>query len=521
MSEVSSAKAARRAEAQKAQQSKKKLRIQVCAVVAALVLLILFVVLFSSNLFYNGTDALKINGVGYSVADFNYNYFSVYNSYYNDLYNTYGSMAAYLMPSTSSSLRDTDYVQGEVTWAEFFTEAALERMTRITMLCDEAKAAGFTLTQEDLEAIEETVEGLKTQASTGGFSSLQQYLTYCYGKGMTEKIFRKNLELERLASNYSTSVGDSFEYTDEELRAHYAEHKDDYDVIIYRSYYVNGNAVEDDKDTEEDETLSLEDAMAAAKEKADKILAAATDEAGYIAAINELNADNESFDAESSTKYTAQGANLSALLKDWLVDSGRKAGDVTVIETAEDATAHGYYVVFYLDRDDNSYTAVNGYYGFVPKNTTLKESDFDSTEKYEIAVKTATEKTAGEVLEEYDADSEDRYESFAAAIEGAGSVLSGGGPLTNVGRYDVPESVSEWLFDEARKEGDTTILYDEDYGCYLLYYTGADGVYADLLADSVMSGEAYDSWEKERLESYKVDTEWEMHLATKIAAIGG
>ena len=113
--------------------------------------------------------------------------------------------------------------------------------------------------------------------------------------------------------------------------------------------------------------------MAKAEADAQKVFDAASSdgEQGYLDALKELNSSNANFDPDASTKYHAQGSSLSAVLKDWLIDSARKPGDFTTIKTADDSNTHGYYIVYFLERSDNSYDAVSGYYAIVAKDTTL------------------------------------------------------------------------------------------------------------------------------------------------------
>ena len=83
MSEPSSAKAIRRAEEAQALKERKRYNAIVITVVVVLALLVVFAVLFSSNLFYNTTTAVTIGGYDFTAADFNFNYFTAYNTHYN------------------------------------------------------------------------------------------------------------------------------------------------------------------------------------------------------------------------------------------------------------------------------------------------------------------------------------------------------------------------------------------------------------------------------------------------------
>ena len=524
MSEYVSAKAARRANEERERREKKKYTITVSVIVAIVLVLVIFVGLFGSNLFYNKTAAVKIGDRKYSVADFNYNYFAVFNSFYSQ----YGQLAQLMFPS-GVSLRDSMYSE-DTSWAQYFETQALARMQTLTMLAEEAEKEGYTLSQAELDDVDATVKTLATSAVGNGFSDLPSYLVYCYGKGMTEKVFRENLLLETLATSFSSHKLDSFTYTDEEIAASYEEHKDEYDYFSFRFYKFDGSAVTDDAETEEDETLSAEDAMNKAKEEADKFVAAVKTEQDYLDYAAELNKDNEDYDADANTKGGSLGSSINSDIIDWLADSARKAGDVASVKTPDDSTSPGYYVLYFLNRDNNDFEAVSGYYGLVPLETedasddeSGEDEDSSSAISDEAAAKLKAEGTANEILEAYNTDGDKTYDGFAEALAyaQADELISESGALTSVGRNDLPESVVAWLYDESRKEGDTGTVFDEDYGCFILYYTGTDGNYGMLMAESYMKSDAYSAWQEEALKGYTVDTQWEMALTKKISALGG
>ncbi len=522
MSEYVSAKAARRAEEEKARKERKKYNTAVAIVAACVVLMIVFVALFGSNLFYNGTTALEIGSEKFTVADFNYNYLSAYNNYRNNVYSSYGSseeMLDAMLPSSDKAMRDQLYPGGQdMTWADYFENAALERMKSVAMLVSEARAAGFTLPEEDAANVEDTISSLSASAVSNGYKDLNAYLAINYGKGMTEKVFRENMLRDALASAYSQAKLDDFTFTEEQISDYYAEHADDNDFFKYRYYSFSGAAVADDAETEEDETLSAEDAAAKAKEDADAFLAAVTDEQSFIDYAASLNSDNENYEADPSTLRTVQGSSVTEVIKTWLTEDGRKAGDKAVIKSGDDSSVTYYYVVYFVERDDNAYNAFSGYYGLVSSAPTVEGEG----EPDDASVKTYRETSANEVLTTYTSGSEKTLDAFTAVLNNASDIVSGSGALTTDGKYDVPEVLADWFLDPARVEGDTAVLYDEDYGAFIVYFSQVDGVYADLLAEAQMKNNAYDEWEEAASANFETVTRhWEMGLSKKLASMGG
>lgn len=516
MSEKVSAKASRRAAEEQARKDRKRYNTIVISITAVVVAVVLFVVLFSSNLFYNTTTAVSIGDMDFTVADFNYNYFAVYNN----LYNSYGSYAQYVLP-TSGSLRDTAYMGDETqTWADYLEGEAIDRMTEIAALCSEAEKAGYTLPQEEIDTVDATIAEMKSQLEASG-SDFKLYLTSYYGKGMTEKVLRENMLRDALVSSYSQAKTDSFTYTQEELSAHYAENAADYDVFTYRVYPIPANAVEDDAETEEDETVTAEEALAQAKADADAFLAAVKSEQDFMDYAASLNADDDSYDADTATLAQSQGANISDPVKSWLVEPIRQEGNTAVLKTDDDASSQSYYVVYFIGRDDNQYPSVNGYFGLVAEDTTLSEDDFDSHEAYHEALRSTAEGDAGLVLADYEALAEKGYDAFVQLMTDSADLVSSSGAVDRAGKYDMPDEVSAWFYDASRTEGDTASVYVEGYGSYLLYYSGQGDTYANVLADTALRGDAYTAWLDGVKAAMTVSKGWEMGLSKRITALGG
>lgn len=530
MSEQSSAKANRRAEEERDLRERKKYNTIVIVTVAVLAVLVVFAILFSSDLFYNRTTAVEIGGMDFTVADFNYNYFTAYNNQYNTYYQYAQYGIAGLLPVSGTPFDEQVYTTTEdgeeITWADYFEDQAIEMMRQVAMLCTEAEKEGFALPQEELDAIEETVQGMTSQAAAYGYPNLEGYLVQLYGKGMTEEVFRRNLERQSLAAAYQTHKRESFTYTDDQLKSHYAEHSDEYDYLIYRSYKFSGAAVTDDENTEEDETLSLDDAMAKAETEANAFKAAVTNEQAFMDYAASLNEETGDYDADSSTIYKLQGSTVKSSIDEevynWLVDPARKEGDVTVIGTEKDASSPGYYVLYFIKRDNNQYESVNGWYGYIPETTDVFEEGAepeDADEKAE-AIKTVNLGYADEILEQYNSGEHllDNFKSVLTDSENE-ELVTNNGELSRFGFYDGPDDVCAWLFDPARQEGDTGAIYVEGDGTYILYFSGNDDIYADAIADTAMRSDDTNTWFEEQIKSYTADKQWEMILTKKMASL--
>ena len=94
--------------------------------------------------------------------------------------------------------------------------------------------------------------------------------------------------------------------------------------------------------------------MAAAKEKAETMLSEINSEDTFAESCRKYATDDEKDTYESddaSLKSKTKKSSADNVIADWLFDSDRKAGDITVIE---DKDNNQYYVVYFISRDYDS-----------------------------------------------------------------------------------------------------------------------------------------------------------------------
>lgn len=524
-------------EAEELARTRKKYRTVGIIVVALVAVAIVFCIVFGSNLLYNKQAAVIINGEKYSAADFNYFYMSEYNKQYQEAKALMGDYASMVMPSTSTPLREQikDEDTG-ITWADFLQSSTFESMKEITMLCDEAEKAGFTLSEEDVQTIESEIANLGYYASYSGYSGAGGYLEYMYGKGMTEEVYRKNIEKAFLAYGYAEYMEASFEYDEGDVAEYYDGRKDDYDYITYRTFYIDGNAVEDDESTEEDETVSIEDAMASAGKIAREMKANIKSENDFVE-LSIANASENMKDYYENnrdfTRQSSKGSELSTTYKEWLLDPARKYGDIEVFEymsgrpeeLSEDTNYmenNGYYVVFYMDRDENNYNSVKGSYLQISPGTVSK-TDYETDEEY-AAAKEAAEKAASDKAEEMLKawkDDEENFESLNELTSMFYGYASDSGTYEQINKNEVYSPIAEWLFAPERQEGDVGIVQVDYYGYYLLKFDGYGEKCSTVMAEKDMRATDYNEWKTEKLGGYSLATAGGIKYAAKLPALGG
>ena len=452
--------------------AKRKKLIATAAVIVVVAVLVLLVV-FNSTLFYTGVPALKAGNQGYTAADFNYEYFSSYYNTYSSIASTYGEYASYLLDTTQPL--DKQYFSETQTWADYFEETALNQLQQMTILNDMAKAEGWTLSAEQAAQIESNIDQIKMDAVSQGYSDYKTYLQALYGKGMTESRLRELLRKSFNATYYSQELVERWQNaaTDQEKAEYYEGVKSNYNLITYMAYYVSGAA-------NDEEGIDSETAMLAAKNTADEI-AATADEATFADAVYRL-APEESrsayADPESCLTRNASPSSLNSYYSSWLTDTQRVYGETTVV-----SDGNGYYVVMFLDSNDNDYKLVS-YRGIVIQTET------DENGSVNDSAISAAQATVDEILAAYNEDPTE--DNFAALANQYNGTATNGGLQENVIMGTLANyELEQFLFDEsARQPGDIYTFY-KNGSYYIAYFVGYGAQYNLQIAQNLMAQEQY------------------------------
>lgn len=444
--------------AEKEAKERRKNRITYITVAVVIVVLFAFIFFYNSALPSRLTNAVTIDGQKYSVAQTNYYFNTAYAEYYND--NIMDILTGNSF-DTSVSLADQQY-DDTSTWRDFFLERTVDKMEEIQLLNDRAAAEGFTLDEEQQADLDSSIQDLQDNWSAYGYASLQQYLNLNYGKGVNMALFTEGLRCVAVADAYKEALRDSYEYTDSELDAAYAESADDLDGIHYAYLIV-------------DDTFDA-DAVVAAVD--------GTDEETFTAYME------DNYDGATPTTALASGEDLSEVYASWLLDSARQPGDASLITSEDDSTS---YVVMFLDRDAHDYPLVSF------RHVLLNAEDTDGDGEYSEEELAEAEARAQALLDEWLAGdaTEDSFAELANAnSEDTGSNTTGG-LYEDVYKGRMVENIDSWLFEDGRQPGDTVVVTnDGSYtGAHIVYYVGAaDDTYAHELAKDLLSEEQYDAW---------------------------
>lgn len=399
------------------------------------------------------------------------------------------------------------------TFADFFANNAVETLKYVKASIAYAEENGIELTEEDYKQIDDAFAQIDENRvnQDGSKYSVAAYLRLSYGKGMTEKLFRKIMEEQALAQRVMTVKQEEYAaaYTDKEVEAEYEENIDTYGVVTLRSYTFSAVAADEEAGATDKE-------KAAAKSKADEFKSKITDEKSF----KTLASEYAKAEKDENYKNFLTDDSLTLAEDDALSNYSDDEGLLKWVKSAKKGAT-------YVAGSDDTYTV---YFMVNPVHKTADEKtynvrhiliQFPEEEAEEVASEETTEETADEAEEteetteaakeeekavevkEFDASKYEATvvnavkdpitdaESYNKAIDVLTTYLEGDkteeafsalaalhsadGNASEGGIYeDVPvgQMVSEfegWSLDESRKAGDVGIV-ETSYGYHIMYF---------------------------------------------------
>ncbi len=446
--------------------------------------------------YYGAFDRMiTIGGVGkeqkVSVAEYEYYYMSVYNQFlgmvsqYSSMGMDYGYDTS--LPPSEQTGTTKDAEGNEISWEEYIRDQVVSQIQITKAYYNEAIEAGYgDLTDAEKASIDSQIDQIRESANatttTDGSEkpkySLNAYLRMNYGGFMNERFLRKMIKESTIAARYYNTrldeLGSAYDQAD--IDATYNKDKDTYDVVDFRVYQFNKATLTADNG-ESDAALKKRQAEADAKveKDANDFLAAATDEAAFIAKAKELNKDNADYDAEKDTLVRSQlksdvSSNYAEDIAKWLFDDATTKGSAKLFTSSDKKT---YTVVLVSNAPHQEETVTVRHILFSTKDM---QTGADLKEE-EIAQKKKDAEAALKEFEKGDKTSESFGAIATELTEDTGSQQTGGLyenvlPGTMITEFDA------WIFDDARAEGDTAIV-ETDYGYHVMYFISKNGSYYD------------------------------------------
>ncbi len=471
-----------------AKKAKTRKILTIVAVILVAAIIITPLSLFANGSIYRIAKVATVGDENFSVAEYNYYFYTAYITTYNNIRSTYGDYASYVLDK-DKPLSEQKY-SDELTWADYFKQSALSNMRNVAMLCAEAEKAGFSFDEKQQTELKSMIDAAGTTASNYGYSTAA-YLSTAYGSGMTEKIFERCVTMSYTAEVYAQSLIGAMTYTKDQLQARYDANPNNYDTVSFHMFLVPSVVAEGGTE---------EQAMAAAKVNADEMAANVKTTAEFAGYVRKLcTADtlaNYEDDNATIQHYIKHSAVSSYEFGDWLFDTARVAGDTYVA-----AASGGYQVVMFLDREDTHYNLVNVRHILIaPEKDKATGAATDETWA-------AAEEKAKQLLADWKAGdaTEDSFAKLATENTADTGSSSNGGLYQNVYKGQTVSAFNDWCFDPSRAPGDTGIV-KTSYGYHIMYYIGEGQEYWTSALTSELQSEDYRAWQDEKLAQYPITT---------------
>lgn len=371
-------------------------------------------------------------------VEFDYSFYTVVNNYVSS-YSSYLSMFGLDLSKDLS----TQMYSGTMSWQDYFEETTVENLRRSKAMKADANANGFLFdTSKEYETI---VAQLKSGAQEQGLS-LNKYLQQMFGPYANLSRIKPYIEEAIYVNEYYSKLSDDMTPSKEEVEAKYTEDPQSYDSIDYRILSFDATL------PEEPTELALPEEEREYTESADGTQTYQPSDAE----VEKAMADAKALADEALSKVKTEGEEVKGLLyastntviRDWLFDASRKAGNTTVLE---DTSLNRYYVVAFEKRYRDETPTVNA-----------------------RVLVADTEEEAQEIYNEWQngGGTEPYFEELCDGKYAAKSVAEGGLLEGLTQTEDLYEELTDWLFAEERKVGDCDIINIENVACFIVYYSG-------------------------------------------------
>ena len=519
-------------EAKKLQNYTRAFTIVIALILVVSIVTIAITGIGSTGIFERSTKAITIGTHELTAAELNYFYSDVIQNTYNKWSTDYGEYMSLLVQwyegfQMNVPLDKQDHPTAGKTWADFFTDIAVEEAHDVYALYDEAIANSFTLTEEDQADLDESIEAMEFEATLlRGFANLKEYLKAMYGRGAEIETFRKHMEVMTLAQKYYDHIYETPVYEDADLREFESENPAKYSNFNFTSFQLNPSdfiectASADDKThvhTEEENAAALVAAEAAAKEL---VKSGAKNAEELDKAIKALDKYAESTTAKATLSEHTAYTRINASIAKWLSEEGRKEGDIAVVPTeytvtAEDGTEttkiSSYFVVIFHSEEDNNVNMVDIRHILIQiANGTTDE---EGNTVYKDEDKAAALQKINDIKAEFEGmkKNEDNFAELAKKYSTDGS-KSNGGLYENVYPHQMVEAFNDWCFDPARKAGDYEVV-ETEYGYHLIYFVRTqDVLYRDYMIENVLRAHDAEEW----YESVTQPREYTVHNTSRL-----
>ena len=268
-----------------------------------------------------------------------------------NFYAQYGSYAQYFGLDHTQSMDTQLSGVDDLTWQQYFLRDALDNWKVYEAVAQQAREAGFQMSDENRKQLEEMDDGLTETAVNNGFADATAMIERNFSVGATLEDYKSFWEMYFLSSDYYNEVTGSYAPTAQEIAEYFNAHEAEYaekgldkttsTVDVRHILILPEGATVENVTTE---TFS-DEAWAAGEQKAQEILdtwlAGDKTEDSFAALANENSADTGSNTNGGLYTGVTQGQMVEAF-DEWCFDAARKVGDYGIVKTK-----FGYHIMYF------------------------------------------------------------------------------------------------------------------------------------------------------------------------------
>ena len=272
---------------------------------------------------------------------------------------SYGSYVSYFGLDASAPLAGQNSLTENRTWEQYFLEAASLNFAEQYALYCQAKADGFTLSEEDqayIDDISNPTGNLATSALEAGYESVEAYIQASFGPGVTLEDYLYYVEIFVTANAYYTQ-----HYTELQVEIDAAD-----EAALSAYYDANAETFEENRVSKVNNVsvrhilIEPEAADETATGYTDEEWAAAEAKANDVYALWQQNPTEDYFAELANEKSADPGSNTTgglyedfpsnqmvAEFSDWCFDQSRQPGDTGIVKTT-----YGYHIMYFVGQTE-------------------------------------------------------------------------------------------------------------------------------------------------------------------------
>lgn len=170
----------------------------------------------SESIVFMKTDAVELDR-----EHFTYFFYSTLSRIYTDYLQQGCTEDAGL--DISKPLAEQYYWSSSQTWRDFMISYSINELAKCLVLCTAAASESFILSTEETESINASIAEIEDYMEKENVTAAELF----GDPSVTSDDIRYVMTLQRTASNYSSTLANSFKFTDEEYEEYYQAHKEE------------------------------------------------------------------------------------------------------------------------------------------------------------------------------------------------------------------------------------------------------------------------------------------------------